>query len=110
MTGTEKQISYATDILTNPYATMGANAKLRDRTAALLDKTSKKAGDRERKVADAFRAAQKRWAAETAKLPDMPASKIIEKRSALDRIAYNILRDEYKKRGFDPLDAPRHLF
>lgn len=104
LTGTEKQIDWATDILKKPHELMLANAKLREKFAA------KAGGTRELKEADALKAAAKRYAAQIATLPNMEAKQIIDKRSGLRDIAYNILVDEYKKRGFKPFEAPRHIF
>lgn len=53
LSGSEKQISWAKDILSNPYETMGARAKSFERMADSFDKGGKGYGDKERTEADA---------------------------------------------------------
>lgn len=111
LTGSEKQVSWATDILRNPYDMMEANAKRFEKQADDLDKTKKGYGDEFRDEASAFKAAKQRYAAEIATLVKMfpngmKASEVIDKKSGIKTIATNILADEYKKRprlsGFIP--------
>lgn len=100
LTGSEKQISWAKDILQGPYDLLEKNAKILDKRAAEFDKASLTGhdGDKERAEAAALRAARQRYAQDIAKLPNMAASAIIEKRSGLKIIANNIIADEYQKR------------
>lgn len=103
LTGSEKQVSWATDILRNPYDTMAANAKRFEKQANDLDKTKKGYGSEFREESSAFKAAQKRYASEISNLSKlypngMKASDIIDKRGGIKAIASNILADEYKKR------------
>lgn len=109
MTGTEKQVSWAEDVLKSPYETMRARAENLKKSAAAFDKASSNGagGARERKEAEAYQAAGKRYAAEISKLHNMAASAIIDKRAAIKNIATNILKDEYKKRGFAAYEAGR---
>ena len=103
LTGSEKQVSWATDILKNPYDTMVANAKMLEKQAIDLEKTKKGYGDEFREQASAFKAAQQRYTAEIANLVKMfpngmKASEIIDKKSGIKAIANTILAAEYKKR------------
>lgn len=101
--GSEKQVSWATDILRSPYDTMEARAKSYEKQANSFDKIKKGNGENERQVASAYKSAQKRYAAEISNLPKMnpngmKASDIIDKRSGINAIANNIIADEFKKR------------
>lgn len=107
LSGSEKQISWAKDILSNPYETMGARVKSFERMADAFDKGGKGYGDKERTEADAYKAAQKRYAEEIGKLKDMKASQIIDQRSGINTIANNIIKDEYRKRKLNPLNASK---
>lgn len=109
LSGSEKQISWAKDILKSPYDMLGKNAEIKEKEASAFDRASSNGhgGDRERSEAAAMRAAQKRYAKEVSTLPDMAASAIIDKRSGLKAVANNILQDEYKKRKLSTLDAPK---
>lgn len=107
MTGSEKQVSWAKEILESPYKTLGSIADSYEKQAEAFDRTSKNGGARERKEADAYRAAQSRYAAEISKLPDMKANVIIDRRAAIKDIANNMLKDEYKKRGFAAYEASK---
>lgn len=103
LTGSEKQVSWATDILRSPYDTMEARAKSYEKQANSFDKIKKGNGENERQVASAYKSAQKRYAAEISNLPKMnpngmKASDIIDKRSGINAIANNIIADEFKKR------------
>lgn len=106
MTGTEKQIAWAKDILESPYRVLGARAESRKNLAAEFDKASENGGARERLEAEAYLAAQSRYAADIATLPkEIKASDIIDKRAAFGVIAHNILKDEYVKHGFAAYEA-----
>lgn len=109
LSGSEKQVSWANDILKTPYDMLGKNAEAKEKEAAAFDKASSSGhgGDRERSEAAAMRAAQTRYAKEVSSLPSMAASAIIDKRNALKEVANNILKDEYKKRNLSALNAPK---
>ena len=77
--GSEKQVSWAKEILEATYKTLGSIADSREKQAAAFDKASPNGGARERKEADAYRTAQSRYAAEISKLPDMKANAIIDR-------------------------------
>lgn len=101
ISGTEKQVSWAKDILTNPHETMLANAKLNEkRRAEVIKKSGKaKSGNDYKQEADAYAAAGKRYKAEIAKLPkSMKASQIIDRRDFITNVAETIINDEFKKR------------
>lgn len=103
LTGSEKQVSWATDILRSPYDTMAARAKSYEKQANSFDKMKKGNGDSERQEAEAYKVAQKRYAAEISGLQKMKpsgmkASDIIDRRGSINAIANNIIADEYKKR------------
>lgn len=103
LTGSEKQVAWATDILRSPYDTMAARAKSYEKQADSFDKIKKGNGDSERQEAKAYKAAQKRYAAEVSSLQKMnpngmKASDIIDKRGRINAIANNIIADEFKKR------------
>lgn len=103
LTGSEKQVSWATDILRSPYDTMATRAKSYEKQANSFDKMKEGSGDSERQEAEAYKAAQKRYAAEISVLQKMnpngmKASDIIDKRGGINAIANNIIADEYKKR------------
>lgn len=63
LTGSEKQVAWATDILRSPYDTMAARAKSYEKQANSFDKMKKGNGDLERQEAAVYKAAQKRYAA-----------------------------------------------
>ena len=112
LTGSEKQVSWATDILRRPYDTMASMAKSYEKQADAFDKVKKGNGDAERQEAAAYKAAQKRYAAEVSNLQKMnpggmKASQIIDKRAGINAIANNIIKDEYKKRKINPLNAQK---
>lgn len=71
LSGSEKQVSWAKDILTHPYNIMGSYAKAFERQADAFDKGGKGYGDAERQTADAYKAAQKRYAQEVKSLGKM---------------------------------------
>lgn len=103
LTGSEKQIAWATDILRSPYDTMTARAKSYEKQANFFGKIKKGNGDSESQEAAAYKAAQKRYAAEISNLKrmnpgGMKASQIIDNRTGINAIANNIIADEYKKR------------
>lgn len=103
LTGSEKQVAWATDILRSPYDTMMARAKSYEKQADSFDKIKKGDGDLERQEAAVYKAAQRRYAAEISNLKrmnpgGMKASQIIDKRAGINAIANNIIADEYKKR------------
>lgn len=103
LTGSEKQVAWATDILRSPYDTMAARAKSYEKQANSFDKMKKGNGDSERQEAAAYKAAQKRYSAEISNLKrmnpsGMKASQIIDKRAGINAIANNIIAEEYKKR------------
>lgn len=109
LAGSEKQVSWATDILRTPYELMGKNAEIKQKQAAAFDKASTNGtgGDNERNEAAALRAAQTRYAKEISSLPGMEAKTIIDKRAGIKDIANNILKDEYKKRKLSLFGALR---
>nr|DAG60010.1 MAG TPA: hypothetical protein [Caudoviricetes sp.]DAL02678.1 MAG TPA: hypothetical protein [Caudoviricetes sp.] len=101
LTGTEKQVAWAKDILTNPHASMLATAKLQRERAKKYDKqsTTGRGGDASRAEAEACEAAAKRYQKEVSGLPkSMKAKDIIDKRYGIETLANAIVSDEYKKR------------
>lgn len=107
LSGSEKQVSWAKDILINPYETMGLRAKSYEKMADAFDKGGNGYGNQERTAAEAYKAAQSRYAEEIGKLEDMKASQIIDQRSGINTIANNIIKDEYRKHKLDPLNAQK---
>ena len=110
LSGSEKQVSWATDILRSPFDTMGLRAKSLEKNADVFDKTKKGSGERERKEADAYKAAQRRYAQEVENLKKqfpsgMKASQVIFEKGRINTIANRIIQDEYKKRGFMAYEA-----
>lgn len=102
--GSEKQINWAKDILTDPYKTFEMNEKLRRSQSIGRPKT-----DEIRMWADAYNAAKKRYADEIANLSKMfpsgmKAGDIIDRRDGLSSMAKAIYKDELdklrKKYGF----------
>lgn len=105
ISGTERQIVYAKDILMNPYNTMTANVKLFE---GRIKKYNLGENSRENKQVAAYKAASRRYAESVSELPkEMKARDIIDKAYGIRSVASNILADEYKKRGLNPLDAQR---
>lgn len=101
LTGTEKQVAWAKDILTNPHASMRATAKLERERAKKYDKqsTTGHGGDDARTMAEACEAAAKRYQKEVSKLPKaMKAKDIIDKRYSIESRAKAILDEECRKR------------
>ena len=112
LSGSEKQVSWAKDILTHPYDIMGSWAKSFAKQAAAFDKGGKGDGDAERQTADAYKAAQKRYAQEVKSLgkmfpSGMKASQIIDMKPRINDMANYIIKDEYKKRKINPLNAQK---
>lgn len=112
LSGSEKQVSWAKDILTHPYDIMGSWAKSFERQADAFDKGGKGYGDEERQTADAYKAAQKRYAQEVKSLgkmfpSGMKASQIIDMKPRINDMANYIIKDEYKKRKINPLNAQK---
>lgn len=105
ISGSERQVSWASDILRTPYLNLGNAASQHERMAKSLGSN----GARERDQASAYRAAQKRYADQVKDLgkgKEMPASQIIDRRYGFFRVAQNIAMDEFKKRGMKPV----HVF
>lgn len=103
LTGSEKQVAWATDILRSPYDTMATRAKSYEKQANSFDKMKKGSGDAERQEAEAYKAAQKRYAAKVSGLQKMnpngmKAKDIIDNRGGINASANNIIADEYRKR------------
>ena len=95
--GSEKQINWAKDILTDPYTTFEMNEKLRRSQSVGRPKT-----DEIRMWADAYSAAKKRYADEIANLSKMfpngmKARDIIDRRDGLSSMAKAIYKDELDK-------------
>ncbi len=95
--GSEKQINWAKDILTDPYTTFDMNEKLRRSQSVGRPKT-----DEIRMWADAYNAAKKRYADEIANLSKMfpsgmKAGDIIDRRDGLSSMAKAIYKDELDK-------------
>ena len=95
--GSEKQINWAKDILTDPYTTFEMNEKLRRSQSIGRPKT-----DEIRMWADSYSAAKKRYADEIANLskmfPDgMKAGEIIDRRDGLNSMSKAIYKDELEK-------------
>lgn len=112
LSGSEKQVSWAKDILTHPYDSMGSWAKSFEKQADAFDKGGKGYGDSERETANAYKAAQKRYAQEVKSLEKMfpsgmKASQVIDMRPRINDMANNIIKDEYKKRKINPLNAQK---
>lgn len=110
LSGSEKQVAWANDILTTPYEIMGKRVVNYTKQAETFEKGGKGWGDKERLIAAAYKAAQSRYAAEVSGLAKsfpggMRASQIIDKQSALRTLANKIIEDEYKKRGFKAFEA-----
>ena len=97
LSGSEKQVSWA---------------KSFERQANAFDKGGKGYGDAERQTADAYKAAQKRYAQEVKSLgkmfpSGMKASQIIDMKPRINDMANYIIKDEYKKRKINPLNAQK---
>lgn len=95
--GSEKQINWAKDILTNPYTALDANEKMRRNQSIGRPKT-----DDIRMQADSYNAAKKRYVDEVAKLSKMfpngmRASDVIDRRDGLSSMAKAFYSDEYNK-------------
>lgn len=95
--GSEKQINWAKDILTDPDKTFDMNEKLRRSQSIGRPKT-----DEIRMWADAYNAAKKRYADEITNLSKMfpsgmKARDIIDRRDGLSSMAKAIYKDELDK-------------
>lgn len=104
ITGSERQVSWANDILRVPYQNLGSAAASHERIAKELGRN----GGRERDKANAYRAAQKRYADQVKDLgsgKEMSASQIIDRRFGFSKVAQNIAEDEFRKRGMRPVDV-----
>lgn len=103
MSGSEKQVAWATDILREPYTALGGQAKSHERTAKELGNH----GGRELEQARAYRNAQNRYAEQVKQLGELnlTAGQVIDRKNRFMGIARAIAEDEFKRRGFKPYEV-----
>ncbi len=103
MSGSEKQVAWATDILREPYAALDGAAKLHERIAKQLGNH----GGRELELAGAYRNAQNRYANQVKQLGELnlTARQVIERRTQFRGVARALAEDEFKRRGFKPYEV-----
>lgn len=96
VTGSEKQKSWAKDIMENPHKILGSRASLSERL-----------GDK--KDAEIFRSAQKKYADAVGQVKNRAGDRfnakwVIDQKGAFQSMAQQILQDEAKKKGKRPYD------
>lgn len=103
MSGSEKQVAWATDILREPYTALDGEAKSHERTAKALGSH----GGRELEQARAYRNAQNRYAEQVKQLGELnlAAGQVIDRKDRFMGIARAIAEDEFKRRGFKPYEV-----
>ena len=96
VTGSEKQKSWAKDIMENPHKILGSRASLSERL-----------GDK--KDAEIFRSAQRKYADAVGQVKNRAGDRfnakwVIDQKGAFQSMAQQILQDEAKKKGKRPYD------
>lgn len=96
VSGSDKQRSYAKDIMENPHKNLGYRASLSERL-----------GDK--KDAEIFRSAQRKYADAVGQVKNRAGDRfdakwVIDQKGAFQSMAQQILQDEAKKRGKRPYD------
>ena len=96
VTGSEKQKSWAKDIMENPHKILGSRASLSERL-----------GDK--KDAEIFRSAQRKYADAVGEVKNRAGDRfnakwVIYQKGAFQSMAQQILQDEAKKKGKRPYD------
>lgn len=102
MSGTEKQVAYARDILKRPYDNLGQAAAVADRNVKRFEATIPEDAKKYRGQAAAYRAAQKEYAKGVSELKapsgQLSASMVIERKNRFGGIAEKIAESEFRKR------------
>lgn len=104
ITGSDRQVQWAKDILRTPYENLGNAANSHDNIANQLGSN----GSDQRNRANAYRAAQQRYANQVRELGGgnpVSASQIIDRRTGFSRVAQNIAMDEFRKRGLNQIEV-----
>lgn len=104
MSGTPRQIEYATDLLKRPYDAIGLQADFNE-SMNKQTKASLKGNNSYLIRANALRAAQSDYANQVKQLgsqvPNLSASQIIDRKSGFMSLAKEIARRELKNAGVD---------
>ena len=102
MSGTARQVEYATDILKNPYNSLTAQIEFNSRMAKNFN------GGKYKTIVSALQTARNDYANQVSKLgsavPNLSASMVISRRSGFFETARNLARRELSKVGLSNIE------